>query len=202
MSDHDGMPEARPMTWRDLARDFTGDQLDELERTISPLMGEPETRLMRLRLSDDHSRVIAQLDVLPWLSEPEAAADAALTTLIASVDPAADDADLPWALTALRLLTTPKAGTQFARRWFISLHHARFEDRAVSVVLDAIAAYTVAGYEALLGPTREYEEEIWLETAVLVTEGWDRPGLSLAVLVRAARLLQPLMERARLAPGP
>ena len=79
---------------------------------------------------------------------------------------------------------------------------AHIDDRERSATVFAVSAYAVAACEGLLETTGERSADDvigWLNRA-------DRhmhfeSGLDLVVVVRAARLLQPLLERARVAGG-
>ena len=104
-----------------------------------------------------------------------------------AVDPAHDDADVPWAVMLARLVAAPAVGSRTARRWFGHLERMLWEDVQVSAVPMAVAAYAVAGFEDARG--RDHEVWWWLQMAAAQAEHDERPGLGLVVTVRAARLL-------------
>jgi len=165
-----------------------------MEVSLLGILGPDEERLLRPRLRERHISLVAQLDQLPWFDDPMKSADVAVDILSAAVDPADDEGDVPWVVTALKLIEAPREGTRFGRVWFRQLLHARVEDLPVSPIVEAVASYTVAAFEVLLG--RDHETWLWSQTAASMTDFEGRPGLSLAMHVRAARLLQPVLERA------
>jgi len=171
---------------------FAPEYLEDIEVWLTGL-GPDEQRLLRPRLRERHVGLMAQLDQLPWLDDPTKSADVAVEVLAASIDPADEEGDVPWTTSALKLVESPRLGTRFARAWFVRLLRARSEDVPVSPTVEAVASYTVAAFEVLLG--REHEVWIWMQTAACVTEFEGRPGLCLATHVRAARLLRPVLHR-------
>jgi hypothetical protein len=171
---------------------LTPERLDEIEELLIRLLGPDEARLLRPVLPEHCAAVLAELERLPWQLDPSAAADAAFELLVGVVDPADDEGDVVWAAAVAKLAENPRVGSKLARRWFGHLHRARGEDRPVSASVEGVAAYSVVAYEIILG--RDHEVARWMQTAAIVTEGEDRPGLSLAVFVRGVRLLQALLR--------
>ena len=171
---------------------FVPKSWDEVERVLLPLLDARQARLLRPHARPAHLGVITRIDELPWQDDPPAAADAAHGLLLSAVDPADDEGDVPWAHALVRLQESPTVGSQLGRRWFTHLYSLRFDDHRVSEVQEAVACYSVAAHERLLG--RHDEATRWLRTAALMTDYEDRPMLGLVVFVRAARLLGPLVR--------
>ena len=179
---------------------FVPDAWDDVERVLLPVLDARQARLIRPRVRPADHGVITEIDGLPWQGDPPAAADAAHGLLLSAVDPADDEGDVPWAHALVSLVETPRIGSQLGRRWYTTLYSLRFEDHRVSEVQEAVAAYSIAAHERLLG--HEHEAAWWARTAALMTDYEGRPMLGLVVFVRAARLLGPLVRAGPPRAGP
>ncbi len=171
---------------------FVPKSWDDVERVLLPVLDARQARLLRPHARPAYLALITEIDGLPWQGDPPAAADAACRLLVSAVDPADDEGDVPWAHALVWLVEMPRVGSRLGRRWFTTLYRVRFEDHRVSEVQEAVACYSVAAHERLLG--RHDEATRWLRTAALMTDYEDRPMLGLVVFVRAARLLGPLVR--------
>jgi hypothetical protein len=174
--------------------DFSPELLNEIEISLVSILAREERHLLHPVLRERHVALVFHLDQLPWHEDPGKSAEVAVDILAASIDPADDEGDVAWVMVALKLLESPRIGSRFGRSWFVRLLRARAEDLAVSPCVEAIASYLIAAYEMLL--RREHEVWIWVQTAASMTDFEERPGLSLAMHVRAARLVQPVLQRA------
>jgi hypothetical protein len=184
-----------------MARGFTLDRLDDLERVLVPLIGGDEARLLHPWLCHRHAAAVVHVERLSWQSDPARAADTAFAILVVAVAVTDDQGDIPWTRALVRLADNPELATELAQRWWGRMACAHVDDRERSAAVFAVSAYAVAASEGLLQlrGERSADDVIgWLLAA-------DRHmhfenGLDLVVVIRAARLLQPLLERASAAP--
>jgi hypothetical protein len=186
--------------WSDIAWGFCGGRLDELEQAVLPLVDEEVAPLLRPQLADRHAAVVARVHRLAW--DNPAAADTAFGLLTVAVPASDDDGDVPFAMT-LATIEVPALASAFARRWWHRLAIAHCDDVPRSGVAFTTAAYAVAACEGVLlvhGQRHERDVLGWLYTAARHVEVEHGSGVDLALLLRAVRLLQPLLERA-CAPG-
>jgi hypothetical protein len=102
----------------------------------------------------------------------------------------------------VRLVDSPRLASELAQRWWARMARAHVDDRERSATVFSVSAYAVGACVGLL--------EVAGERSADDVVGWllraDRHahfenGLDLVLVVRAARLLQPLLERARAAGG-
>lgn len=197
-------PTLVPSLWSRVAADLTEERLSEMERAIVSLSiaSDNEARLrrrLRPEIHERHAAVVGRVAELPWASDPTTAAGAALAMLVAAVDPGDVDGDAAWSRAAVvKLVDVPEVGVRLSRDWFASVAGARYEERAVSGCVEATAAYAVAAFEAVLG--HERDAILWGILASQRTALDEPRSNSVASFTRAARLLQPLLERARRAP--
>ncbi len=168
------------------------EHLNEIERSLTPLLHDDEVDLLHPRPRDEHAPIINALDQLPWHEDPTSAADDAYDLLTQAIDPADDDGDVTWCRAIVSLVESPHIGSRLARRWFVGLHRARHEDRPVSIVVESTAAYAVAAHEKLIG--REHEVTRWMQTAAIMSDHDERGALGPVLLIRAGRLLGPLLH--------
>jgi hypothetical protein len=188
--------------WSGIACGFTPERLDDLERALLPLVGQGEGRFFHPSLCHRHAPAVVRVERLPWATDPERAAESAHAILVAVVDTADDQGDIPWCRALVRLADNPELATELAQRWWGRMARAHVGDRERSATVFAVSAYAVAACEGLLQVRGERSADdviSWLLRA-------DRHmhfenGLDLVLVVRAARLLQPLLERARVAGG-
>jgi len=193
---------SRSSWWGEVAWGFCGEQLDELERDVLPLVGVDLAPLLRPELADRHAAVVAWVHRLGW-SDPEAAADTAFKMLAAAVPASDDDGDVPFAMT-LAWIDSPSLASSFAHRWWHRMAVAHIDDTPRSGVAFTVSAYAVAACEGLLyvqGERTEHDVLAWLQTAARHVEIQHRGGIDLVLVLRAARLLQPVLERASAAAG-
>jgi hypothetical protein len=191
---------SRSSWWSEVARDFTGGRLDELERDVLPLIGEEVAPLLRPQLRARHLAVVVLLEALP--SDDPAAAEAAFGILVAGVSASDDDGDVPFTI-GLQRIESASLASSFAHRWWHRLAIAHCDDTPRSGIAFTTAAYAVAACEGLAQVQSERSERdvlVWLNTAARHIEIEHGDGVDLALVLRAARLLQPLLERASLAP--
>jgi hypothetical protein len=173
---------------------MTAAEIAGAEEAVRELVGREIAELARPALRPGHALVVEMIERLPWTVEPtHVVAGRVLTILTVAtmpggpLDPAHDDADLPWAITLMKLVGTPSVGSTIARAWYRHGLHLLLSDVEVSTVVQSVAAYTIASFEDALG--NHHEVGRWLKIAAVEGEIDDRPGVSLAVALRAARLL-------------
>jgi hypothetical protein len=110
--------------------------------------------------------------------------------------------DIPWCRALVRLVASPRLASAFAQAWWGHMARAHVGDEERSDTVFAVSAYAVAACEGLLSVRGERSAEDvigWLLRADRHTHFEN--GLDLVLVVRAARLLQPLLERARAGSG-
>jgi hypothetical protein len=192
---------SRSSWWREVARGFCVEQLDELERIVVPLVDREVVPLLRPQLAGRHEAVVARVHRLDW-NDP-AAPGTAFDILAAIVPASDDDGDVPFTLTLARI-ERPDVASSFAHRWWHRLAVAHIDDTPRSGIAFTVAAYAVAACEGLLyvqGQRQELDVLVWLQKAARHIEVEHGRGVDLVLVLRAARLLQPLLERASLADG-
>jgi hypothetical protein len=141
-----------------------------------------------------HEAAVREVERLPWLVAPELSADIACEILRVAIDPKDDAGDVPWC-RALGLVQDSHVGLHLARQWFGYHAGARYDEgRVVSTSVEAVSVYAVAAFEWLTGNV--YDARLWYAWAGSMTEE-GRPGLDLAIYVRAVRLLHPILLRLR-----
>jgi hypothetical protein len=195
-------PPSRSSWWGEVAWGFCGEQLDELERDVLPLVGVDLAPLFRPRLADRHTAVVARVHRLGW-DDPTTVADTAFDILAAAVPASDDDGDVPFAI-ALSRIDAASLASSFAHRWWHRMAVAHIDDTPRSGVAFTVSAYAVAACEGLLyvqGERTEHDVLAWLQTAARHVEIEHRGGIDLVLVLRAARLLQPVLERASAAAG-
>ena len=188
--------------WSRIACEFTPERLDGLERALLPLVGQDEARFLHPWLCHRHAATVLRVERLPWATDPARAVDSAYAILVGAVDADDEQGDIPWSRALVKLVDKPRLVSELAQRWWGRMARAHIDDRERSATVFAVSAYAVAACEGLLetmGERRADDVIGWLNRA-------DRhmhfeSGLDLVVVVRAARLLQPLLERARVAGG-
>ena len=188
-------------TWSDVARAFTPERLDALERALVPLVGTDEARLLHPWLCHRHAAAVVRVERLPWQSEPARSAHLASAVLVVAVAVTDEQGDIPWSRALVQLVASPTLASAFAQTWWEHMARAHVCDDGRCDSVFAVSAYAVAASEGLLQlrGERSADDVIgWLLAA-------DRHmhfenGLDLVVVIRAARLLQPLLERAGAAP--
>jgi len=188
--------------WREVARGFCGEQLDELEHVLVPLVDREVVPLLRPQLAGRHEAVVARVHRLDW-NDP-AAPDTAFDILATVVPASDDDGDVPFAMMLARI-ERPAVASSFARRWWHRLAIAHVDDTPRSGVAFTTAAYAVAACEGLLcaqGERSERDILLWLQTAARHIEVEHGGGVDLVLVLRAARLLQRVLERAALGRTP
>ena len=173
---------------------MTAAEIAAAEEAVRELLVPEVAGLLRPALPREHRAVLDALDRLPWHVEPiESVAMKALTILKeASIpggiaDPKEDDADVAWTMTLNRMASVPSVGSRMGRAWYRHGVHSLLRDVEVSTVVQSVAAYTIASFEDALGNQREVGR--WMMIAAVESEIDDRPGVGLAVVLRAARLL-------------
>jgi hypothetical protein len=173
---------------------LTAEGIDQAERVLVQLLPEQDVALLHPVPRERHAAIVMEIEQLPWPNDPRRAAEQAHEALLAGVDPADDEGDVPWALALSKLGNSPGTGTRLARSWFVALQRLRWEGGAVSVVMEGVACYAVAVFELLLG--REHEVRRWTDTAAMQTDyEEERRLLGLVVLVRSVRLLDPVLRQ-------
>jgi hypothetical protein len=168
-------------------------EIASAEEAIRSLVGLDVAHLLRPVLSHEHAPLVDLVHQLPWDDEPaEAVADHALHALRGAtmpgglLDPAHDDADVPW-VRMLLMVQGSGIASRSARRWFAHLERLLWEGAVVSTIPMAVAAYAVARFEDdLEHPTETWW---WMQMAASQGELDDRQGIGLVVLIRAAHLL-------------
>ncbi len=99
-------------------------------------------------------------------------------------------------------IASPEVASIFAHRWWRHLAIAHVDDNPRSGVAFTVAAYSVAACEGLLhvrGERGARDVMVWLQTAARHVEVEHGDGVDLALeILRAARLLHPVLERARI----
>jgi hypothetical protein len=173
---------------------MTAEEIADAEEAVTTLLVPEVARLLRPALPREHRAVLDALDRLSWDVEPiESVAMKALTILKAAsipggiADPKEDDADVAWTMTLNRMTSVPSVGSKMGRAWYRHGQRLLWADAGVSTVFLGMAAYTVASFEDVL--RSDHAVARWLMTAGVETDVDDRPGVGLAVVVRAARLL-------------
>lgn len=156
----------------------TPEWADDVERCLVPLLDPKELALMHPQIAAHHVAVVREVERLPWLEEPEVAADIACETLRDAVDPGDEAGDVPW-VSAIRLAPV-KTGRRIVLYWFAVHGGARYKERLFSCSVDAVASYAVGVFEWLHG--REREAHLWYVYASYRCEG----SLALVTYVRAA----------------
>ena len=182
----------------DLFFNVNEEHLDDIEQCLGSILGSEELALLHPKLAPQHEVVAILMEEFPWQEQPMIAAERAYTLLSNSVCPSDEHGDVPWC-RALTRLHDSHAGRWLARSWFAIHHGARYEEGPVSAVVEAASAYSVALFEMLNG--NKYEVGPWLTYAAKLTMDEGRLGLDLTVLVRALRLLRPVLERVRVHDG-
>ena len=186
--------------WVAVASQFTLERLDEMERVLVPLVG-PEASVMRPQVPARHAALVAQIEGLPWRTNPAGATDAACTVLVATIDVTDREGDVPWGRALVRLADHPRIASKLARAWWGHWAGVHLDTlRPVAMDVLAMAAYAMAVTDGLLLIDREaraYDVFVWAETAAKLTEFERRVGLDLVLVVRAARLFQPLLKQTR-----
>lgn len=153
-------------------------EIDRALRQVVQVVSADVLRVAEPDLRDDHVELLERARHLRW--------DVGVELLVGTIDPADDEGDVPLCLFLMQT-PMPREGSRAARSWFVTLERARWNDEPVSVVVQAVAAYTVAFFEDELH--REHEVERWIRTAATMTEDDERVGLGMVVYVRSARLL-------------
>jgi hypothetical protein len=177
-------------------------QLDDLERALLPLVGQNEARFFHPWLRHRHAAAVERVERLLWAADPAGAADSAHAILVATVDTADDHGDIPWTRALVSLADSPRLASELAQRWWGRMARAHVDDRERSATVFAVSAYAVAACEGILqvrGERSAQDVISWLVSADRHTHFEN--GLDLVLVVRAARLLQPLLERARAGSG-
>jgi hypothetical protein len=183
--------------WSRIACEFTPERLDGLERALLPLVRQDEARFLHPWLCHRHAATVLRVERLPWATDPAGAAHSAHAILVAAVDADDDQGDIPWTRALVRLADSPRLASEFAQGWWGRMARAHVDDRERSATVFAVSAYAVGACVGLL--------EVAGERSANDVVGWlnraDRHmhfenGLDLVLVVRAARLLQPLLERA------
>jgi hypothetical protein len=139
---------------------------------------------------------VARVHRFDW-NDP-AAPDTAFDILATVVPTSDDDGDVPFAMMLARI-ERPAVASSFARRWWHRLAIAHVDDTPRSGIAFTTAAYAVAACEGLLCAQDERSERdilLWLQTAARHIEVEHGGGIDLVLVLRAARLLQPVLERA------
>jgi len=185
--------------WVRVARSFSGVQLDDAERALLPFIGVAEACLLRPRLM--HPAVVAQVERLPWRDHPSASADAAFEALVAAVPASAPEGDVPFGLT-LSMIDNAQLASSFARRWCNHLGRAHCDETPRSTIAFAVSAYAVAACEGLLYIQCERSAGdvlAWVQAAArhVEDEHAEHRAFDVVVVLRAARLLEPILLRAR-----
>ena len=198
------MPATPPASswWSRVAYGFTPERLDDLERALFPLVGHDEARFFHPWLGHRHAAAVLRVERLRWATDPAGAVDSAHAILVTAVDTADDQGDIPWSRALVRLADSPRLASELAQRWWGCMARAHVDDRERSATVFAVSAYAVAACEGLLETTGERSADDvigWLLRADRHTHFEN--GLDLVLVVRAARLLQPLLERARAGSG-
>jgi len=195
-------PATESSWWSRIAHGFTPERLDDLERVLLPLVGRDEAALLHPWLCRRHAAAVLRVDRLPWEADPAGAANSAHEILVATVDSDDDQGDIPWTRALVGLVDSPRLASELAQRWWGRMARAHVDDRERSATVFAVSAYAVGACVGLLevaGERSANDVVGWLKRA-------DRHmhfenGLDLVLVVRAARLLQPLLERARAGSG-
>jgi hypothetical protein len=194
-------PPSRSSWWSEVAWGFCGERLDELDRAVRPLIGEDVAPLLQPQVQARHLAVVAEVEALPW--DDPTTIDTAFNILAAAVPASDDDGDVPFAIT-LGLFESPSLASSFALRWWHRLAIAHVDDVPRSGIAFTVAAYAVAACEGLLcvlGERHERDVIVWLHTAARHIEVEPGGGIDLVLVLRAARLLQPVLVRACVAAG-
>jgi hypothetical protein len=178
---------AEPSWWVRVAADFTPERLDEIETALLRLVDPTEAVVMRPCLHARHDAVVVAVGSMSR-TDPRGGADAAYAILVAAVDLADPEGDVPFCrlLCAGPLLDHPELGARLSRRWWDHQCDAHLNLRPLSAAAFAVSAYGVAAFMGLVGG-RDAELRAWLQTAAETTEFEGPPGVVL--VVRAARLL-------------
>jgi hypothetical protein len=173
---------------------MTAAEIADAEEAVRELVDADVARLLRPALRHEHAPIVEQIDRLPWGAEPtDFMTGKALTILkVATMpgglaDPKEDDADIAWAIAINRTVRVPSVGSRMGRAWFVHGMRLLGADAEVSAVFMSVAAYATAWCEAARGNRNEVAR--WITIAGIESEVDDRPGVGLAVVVRAARLL-------------
>jgi hypothetical protein len=179
---------------------MTAPQIAFAERAVREIVADDLGRLLVPVLHAGHVAVIQQIMGLRWSDDPlDILAPLALGILTAAtraggpLDPAQDDADIPWVSTITRTTSVPETASLLARQWFAHLERTCWQgsgeagDEPVSAILMSVAAYVCAYAEDLRGS--EYEAWRWMQMAAIQAEMDGRPGLGLVAHLRAARLM-------------
>jgi hypothetical protein len=186
--------------WVRVAESFTPQRLDDIERVVIPLVG-PEAGVMRPQVRERHAELVARIEDLAWRTDPAGASDAASPLLIDAVPVTDREGDVPWSRALVRLADHPRIASKLARSWWGHWTGVHLDTlRPVALDVLAVAAYAMAVTDGLLLIEREaraYDVFVWAETASKLTEFERRLGLDLVLVVRAARLFQPFLARAR-----
>ena len=194
------MPAPPPASswWSRVAHGFTPERLDDIERALLPLVGQGEARFFHPWVCHRRAAVVVRVDHLPWVADPAGAANSAHAILVGAVDTTDDQGDIPWSRALVRLADRPTIASDLAQRWWGRMARAHVDDRERSATVFAVSAYAVAACEGLLETAGERSADDvigWLNRADRHMQFEN--GLDLVLVVRAARLLQPLHERAR-----
>jgi hypothetical protein len=183
--------------WSRIAYGFTPERLDDLHSALLPLVGQDEARFLHPWLCHRHAAAVVRVERLPWVADPAGAATSAHAILVGAVDPTDDQGDIPWARALVRLADSPMLGSDLAQRWWGGMARAHVDDRERSATVFAVSAYAVAACEGLLEMAGERSAEDVLRWVLRADRHMHfENGLDLVLVVRAARLLQPLLERA------
>lgn len=184
---------SRSSWWSEVAWGFCGERLDEIERAVRPLIGEDVAYLLHPQIQARHLAVVAAVE-----RRDPTEFDAAFDLLAAAVLASDDDGDVPFATTLARI-ESPSLASSFARRWWHRLAIAHCDDVPRSGVAFTVAAYAAAACEGVLlvqGERHERDVLLWLQTAARHVEVEHGRGVDLVLVLRAARLLRPVLERA------
>ena len=114
-------------------------------------MGDDILGLLRPQLAEQHEAACIKITMLPWESDPVAAAEKACEILRVAVDPGDDEGDVPWVLALMLVNHDDNIGLKLALDWLGYHGGARYEQAAFSLTVDAVAAYSVAAFHMLLG---------------------------------------------------
>jgi hypothetical protein len=189
-------PPSRSSWWSEVAWGFCGERLDELECAVRPLIGQDVAPLLHPQIQARHLAIVAEVERLACGDPTEL--DAAFDLLAAAVPASDDDGDVPFAMTLARI-ESPSLASSFASRWWHRLAIAHCDDVPRSGIAFTVAAYAAAACEGVLlvhGERHERDVLVWLQTAARHIEVEHGRGVDLVLVLRAARLLRRVIERA------